>query len=212
MTGENETGAVTRLANGEDGMVAPQQPLAIIVNGTAMLPVTPDRAKVTLIAEGTGTSIAQAIGAHAVEVERIVQAAIACGVDAEQIHGRAPRIHEEDEPGMPNAEQRSITVSRAAGSIVLTIDDLTHLAQIVDNGLAAGAAFGGITFAFQNEAAVRHEVLLAAMLDAQTSAASIAATVGKQLGGILGISEENVAFDGIGEYTARVRVSFAVVG
>jgi hypothetical protein len=57
---------------------------------------------------------------------------------------------------------------------------------------------------------VRHAVLTAAMLDAEISGASLAATLGKQLGGVLGVVEENVAFDGISEYTARVRVSFVL--
>ncbi len=184
------------------------QPLVITVSGTATRTVTPDQAKITLVAEGTGLSIAQAIKAHAAEVQTIVQAAIACGAKEENIHGAAPRILEEDEPGLPNAEQRSITASRVAGNIVVTLDDLTLLAQIVDGALAAGAAFGGIVFGFKEEAQVRHGVLTAAMLDAELSGASLAATLGKQLGGVVGVAEENVAFDGVSEYTARVRVSF----
>jgi uncharacterized protein YggE len=186
------------------------QPLVISVSGTATRSATPDRAKVTLVAEGTGTSIAQAIRAHAAEVQRVVQAAIACGAEEQNIHGAAPRIIEENEPGLPNAEQRSITASRVAGNIIVTLDDLTLLAQVVDGALGAGAAFGGIVFTFKAEAQVRHAVLTAAMLDAEISGASLAATLGKQLGGVLGVAEENVAFDGISEYTARVRVSFVL--
>src|SRR3954454_19947806 len=72
------------------------QPLVITVSGTATHSVTPDRAKVTLVAEGTGLSIAQAIKAHAAEVQKVVQAVIACGAQEENIHGAAPRIVEED--------------------------------------------------------------------------------------------------------------------
>lgn len=190
-------------------MVAQAQ--IITVSGAATRPVTPDRATLSLIAEGTGATVGQAIGAHAAEVGRVVQALIGCGVSEGDIHGSAPRIVEQDAPGLPNATQRGITVARVAATITVTLDGLDRLADVMDRALGAGAAFGGIAFTIRDEAAIRQRTFAAALLDAHTTAAAIAAVYGKSLTDALGIAEESVAFDGSGEYAARVRVTYAMV-
>ncbi len=190
-------------------MVAQAQ--IITVSGAAARPVTPDRATLALIAEGTGATVGQAIAAHAAEVGRVVQALIGCGVPEASIHGSAPRIIEQDAPGLPSATQRGITASRVAATITVSLDNLDRLADVVDHAIGAGAAFGGIVFTLRDEAAIRQQTLAAALLDAHTTAAAIAAAYGKPLTDALGIAEESVAFDGSGEYAARVRVTYAMV-
>ncbi|MHB8645950.1 MAG: SIMPL domain-containing protein [Thermomicrobiales bacterium] len=187
------------------------QPQVISVNGTATRPVTADQATLLFLAEGKGAMIGEAIRAHAEEVQRVVQALIGCGAPQADIHGSAPHIMEENEPGLPSHAQRAITASRVGGMIRVLLTDLTLLAQIVDAGLNAGAAFGGITFGLRDERAARQMVLAAAIADARTTGEAIAASFGKPLSEALAVAEDSVAFDGIGEYTARVRVTFVLL-
>lgn len=187
------------------------QPQVITVNGTATRPVTADQATLLFLAEGTGATVGQALRAHADEVRRVVQALIDCGAPQADIHGSAPRILEENEPGLPSHLQRANTASRAGGGIRVVLNDLALLAQLVDAGLNAGAAFGGITFGLRDEAEARRAVFAAALADARTTGEAIAASFGKPLSNALGVAEESVAFDGTGEYTARVRVTFMLL-
>lgn len=187
------------------------QPQVITVSGTATRPVTADQATLLFLAEGKGATIAQAIRAHAEEVQRVVQALIGCGAPQRDIHGSAPRIMEQDEPGLSRQTQRANTASRVGGVIRVVLRDLTPLAQIVDAGLNAGAAFGGVIFGLRDEADARRIVLAAALADARTTGEAIAASFGKPLSDALAVAEESVAFDGIGEYTARVRVTFMLL-
>jgi uncharacterized protein YggE len=127
------------------------------------------------------------------------------------IPGAAPRIMEENEPGLPSHAQQAITAARVGGVIRVVLTDLNRLAQIVDAALNAGAAFGGITFSLHDETEARHIALAAALTDARITGEAIAATFGKPLSEALAVAEESVAFDGIGEYTARVRVTFMLL-
>jgi uncharacterized protein YggE len=187
------------------------QPQVITVSGTATRPATADQATLLFLAEGRGATIAQAIRAHAEEVQRVVQALIACGAPQQDIHGGAPRIMEQDEPGLHRDVQRANTAARVGGMVRVVLDDLTLLAQIVDAGLNAGAAFGGITFGLRDEAEARRTVFAAALADARTTGEAIAASFDKPLSDAVAVAEESVAFDGIGEYTARVRVTFVLL-
>lgn len=186
-------------------------PQMITVNGAAGRVAAPDRATLLFLAEGVGATVGEALRTHAEEVQRVVQAVIGCGAAQADVHGGAPRILEESEPGLPGHAQRANTAARVGGMIRVVLDDLTLLGQIVDAGLNAGAAFGGITFGLRDEAAARHATLGAALADARTTGEAIAAATGKSLSEPLGIAEESVAFDGIGEYTARVRVTFMLL-
>src|SRR5258708_7968110 len=109
-----------------DGDATPMiaQPQVITVSGAATRPVPADRATIIFVAEGRGETIAQALRAHAEEVQRVVQALIGCGAPPEDIHGGAPRILEEDEPGLPSHAQRTITASRVGGEIRVVLNDL----------------------------------------------------------------------------------------
>ncbi|MGI8854607.1 MAG: SIMPL domain-containing protein [Thermomicrobiales bacterium] len=187
------------------------QPQVITVNGDATRPISADQATVLFLAEGTGETVGQAIRAHAEEVQRVVQALIGCGAPQDGIHGGAPRVMEENEPGLPSHAQRANTAARVGGTIRVVLNDLALLAQIVDAALNAGAAFGGITFGLRDETAARQITLAAALADARTTGEAIAATFGKPLSDALAIAEESVAFDEIGEYTARVRVTFMLM-
>jgi uncharacterized protein YggE len=187
------------------------QPQVITVNGTATHFVTADQATVLFLAEGRGATVGQALRAHADEVQRVVQALIGCGAVQAEIHGGAPGIMEEDEPGLPNHAQRAITASRVSGVIRVVLTDLGHLAPIVDAALDAGAAFGGITFGLRDETGARHIVLAAALADARTTGEAIAATFGKPLSDALAVAEESIVFDGIGVYTAHMRVTFMLL-
>jgi uncharacterized protein YggE len=187
------------------------QPQVITVNGTATRSVTADQATVLFLAEGRGATVGQALRAHADEVQRVVQALIGCGTLEAEIHGGAPGIMEEDEPGLPSHAQRANTASRVGGVIRVVLTDLGRLAPIVDAALDAGAAFGGITFSLRDETEARHATLAAALADARTTGEAIAATFGKPLSDALAIAEESVSFDGIGAYTAHVRVTFMLL-
>lgn len=187
------------------------QPQVITVSGAATRPVTADQATLLLLAEGTGATIGQALRAHADEVQQVVQAVIGCGASQMDIHGGAPRILEENEPGLPSHAQRAITTSRVGGAIRVVLSDLTLLAQIVDAALNAGAAFGGITFGLRDETEARRIVFAAALADARTTGEAIAASFGKPLSDALAVAEESVTYDGIGEYAARVRVTFMLL-
>ncbi|GEM_PF-4786410 len=187
------------------------QPQVITVNGAATRPATADQATVLFLAEGTGATVGQALRAHAEEVQRVVQALIGCGAPQADIHGSAPRILEEDEPGLPSNAQRANTTSRVGGVIRVVLYDFVRLGQIVDAALNAGAAFGGITFGLRDEKDARQIALAAALADARATGEAIAVTFGKSLSAALGVAEESVAFDGVGEYTARVRVTFMLL-
>lgn len=187
------------------------QPQVITVSGTATRPATADQATLLFLAEGNGATIAQAIREHAEEVQRVVQALIGCGAPEKDIHGGAPRVMEQNEPGLSRQAERANIAARVGGVIRVALSDLRLLAQIVDGALNAGAAFGGVTFGLHDETEARRTVLAAALADARTTGEAIAASFGKSLSDALGVAEESVAFDGIGEYTARVRVTFMLL-
>lgn len=117
----------------------------------------------------------------------------------------------EDEPGLPGYTQRANTASRVGGVIRVVLTDLGRLAPIVDAALDAGAAFGSIIFGLRDETDARHTALAAALADARTSGEAIAVTFGKSISDALAVAEESVSFDGIGVYTAHVRVTFMLL-
>ncbi len=166
----------------------------ITVSGTGEAAATPDMATIDLGVEVTATTVAAAREGAAAAARRVIDAAKAQGVADRDLQTRTISIspvYDYSRSGTP-----TVTGYIAANFLVVRVRDLARLPAVIDAATAAGgdaARLQGITFGFNDEAALRKTARENAIADARQRAETYAAAAGVQLGEVISIVETSAS-------------------
>ena len=157
------------------------------VTGTGTVYVTADRASASLGVTMTGEDLGELQQQVNETVSAICAALQEAGLDEKDISTNyiyiSPRY---DYSG----EMERMVGYSINNSLTITTDDIDSIGTYIDAAFAAGAnTFDSISFSVKDESQAQTKALELAVEDAQSKAQVIAAAAGRELGGILTISQ-----------------------
>jgi uncharacterized protein YggE len=157
----------------------------VTVNGTATIEAAPDEAVISL---GVQTQAATAQGAITQNAERmmaVLEALIDRGIGKDDIATSYVSLY----PTYSNSGME-ITGYQAANQIDVTVRDMDQVGAVIDASVDAGANLtSGISFRLSDENHGVTEALQAAVADARSTAETLAAAGGADLGQVVTIVE-----------------------
>lgn len=160
-----------------------QQPARIVVEGTAEVAVSPDRATLTFTIETRAAEAQAAAQRNAQRQTSAIEALRAAGVG----EGRLSTIGYGVQPDWRwgNGERR-LAGYVARTSLRVRSEDLTELGHLIDTALAAGVnEVGSIELDASAIEQARREALAQAVRNARAAAEAMAAAAGGTLGGLI---------------------------
>ena len=175
----------------------------ISVQGSSVIPVSPDLVSVYFNAETNGTTAQEARNANSEMVDNLIVELIKQGFDREDIETLNFNIYEDIR--WENNKQKSygFIVSHQI-RVVLNTSRTDRIGDVIDAGIDSGALLSYINFelssAKQNE--YKALALKQAGEDAKTKAEAIAEGLGKRLGNIVSISTSDWRYQPWNLYTA----------
>lgn len=209
---------------GAAGDSSPAQAGSITVSGTGSVTTTPNRADFDFGVTTRGTTARQALSANGAEMQKVIDALKAAGVDSAAIRTSSISLSP-----VTNDQTDAIVGYTASNTVTATIDVLGKAGAIVDAAVAAGAnQVQGPNLTVADQGALYRSALAAAVADARAKAQALAAAGGVHVGAVQSIAEDNasspVVYDtraaapapstpveaGTQQVTASVTVSFAV--
>ena len=182
---------------------AHDQPPMLTVTGEGESAARPDRAVVRLGAAAQAETAAAAQD----QVNQVMQAAIeairAAGIREEMISTAGislyPVYSDQVPRPMPAGQHQQrppeprIVAYRASNSVRVTVDDLTKVGDVIDEGVKAGAnQVEELSFQLKDDTAARREALTGASKQARAKADAIAQALGLRIDGVIEVSEGGV--------------------
>lgn len=157
------------------------------VTGSGTVYVAADRVSASLGISISGEDLGDLQNQANERMNAICQALLDAGLDGSNISTNylyiSPRY---DYSG----ETERITGYSISNSLTITTDDIDSIGTYIDAAFAAGAnTFDSINFSVKDESQAQTKALELAVADAQSKAEVIAAAAGRELGGILTISQ-----------------------
>jgi len=163
----------------------------IVAQGEAILTVPPDRAFVSIAAEGRAQKTADAQQIAAQAMTSVQSALKRLGLPADAIKTTGYIVQPEYDY---NQGRQSFRDYLARNTIEVRVDDISKLADVIDTTGASGAAsMSSLRFDVKNRDAVERDALKKAVQDATERAQAIAAGAGKSVGNIVRIQEQRVS-------------------
>jgi uncharacterized protein len=208
---------------GAAGDPTPAETGSITVSGTGSVTTTPNRANFDFGVTTRGTTARQALSANGVEMQKVIDALKAAGVDSAAVQTSSISLSP-----VTNDQTDAIVGYTASNTVTVTVDGLGKAGAIVDAAVAAGAnQVQGPNLTVADQGVLYRSALTAAVADARAKAQALAAAGGVHVGAVRSIEESNsspVVFDaraaapapstpveaGTQQVTASVTVSFAV--
>ena len=160
----------------------------IVAQGEALLMLPPDRAYVTIAAEGHAQKSPDAQRQAAAAMTSVQGALKALGLAGEMIRTTAYNV----QPQYDYANNRQTFREYLARNVVeVRVDDLSKLADVIDAAGTSGAtSVSGLRFDLKNRSAAELDALRRAVRDASARAAAIAEGANKTLGPIVRMQEQ----------------------
>lgn len=161
---------------------------SIRVTGSARLSVEADKAILSLAIVQQAKTPTLARQAVATAADMVINAIEALGIERRNIATRNFTVYPmyDDRPG----KQNLIVGYRADESLVITIDDVSLTAQLVEAAMGSGATeIRGLEYGKKDEAALKLRVLADAAADARSKAEALAQALGVRAGAPLSIEE-----------------------
>jgi len=169
----------------------PQQESVIVAQGEAVLTVAPDRAFVSIAAEGRAQKTADAQQISAQAMTSVQNALKRLGLPADAIKTTGYIVQPEYDY---NQGRQTFRDYLARNTIEVRVDDISKLADVIDaSGSSGAASMSSLRFDVKNRSAVELDALKKAVQDATQRAQAIAAGAGKTVGNIVRIQEQRVS-------------------
>jgi hypothetical protein len=170
-------------------IVPPAQPF-IVAQGESILMLPADRAFVQIGAVGRAVRPADAERLAASAMMSLLGGLKAIGIAANMIRTTSYSL----QPEYENTAARPIRGYLARNLIEVRVDDLAHLAEVLDTAGTTGAAeLSGLRFDLKSRETAELDALRRAVRDANERAQAIAEGAGKALGAILHIEEQRTS-------------------
>ena len=165
---------------------APPPPF-IEVNGTGVVQVAPDRARISFAVETQATSAADASARNAQLMDAVVRALRGMDIRDLTVETFGYALRPEYAPRSPGPEWKpAIAGYTAVNNIRVTLGDIQAVGRAMDVAIAAGAnRVASLTFEATDTEPARHEALSMAVDRARREAEIMASALGRELGGPL---------------------------
>ena len=148
----------------------------------------PDQARVMLGVETFAESVAEATSANESDVQAILAALQAIGIESADIQTSNYSLWAEQRYGENGPE--GIAGYRVANQVNVTIRDIAQVGAVIGAVTEAGAnSIHGVSFSVADPAALEAEARAAAIDNAREKAASLAELSGVELGEVVSVSE-----------------------
>lgn len=165
----------------------------ITVSGSGDVSVAPDVADVMLGISVTKLTVKDARATAASSMEAVLAAVKKTGVADKDIVTVNLSLNPVYDYGSGSSVPRFVGY-QFSNTVKVTVRDLTNLAAVVDDSVAAGATtVQGISFRLDNPKPVEAQARQLAMTDARTKADALASAASVQIKGVASISEVTVS-------------------
>lgn len=160
----------------------------ITVSSTATVRTAPDEAVITLGVRSESPESAAAMSQNAKDMQAVLDAVEAAGVDRKDIQTLAVRLEQQTlDRGKPT--ERKVYV--ASNQIEVTIHELSSVGSVIDAAVGAGAdSVGNISFQLANPNEVRTDALKQAVRGARAKADALAEAAGTSVERVVSIDEQ----------------------
>lgn len=185
--------------------LAPSTSNTVTGNGEASMDVTPDLVKVYFNVETNGSTSKEANDKNSEIVDNLISSLLMEGFERNDIQTQNFNVYE-DFTWTDKGDRKSIGF-KATHTIIVEISTLKtdKIGDVIDAGINAGAGVSYINFELspekQNE--YKAQVLKLASEDAKMKAESIAEGLGKELGSLVSVEDNNFYYSPWGVYSAR---------
>jgi uncharacterized protein YggE len=161
----------------------------VIVTSSGVVSVAPDVADVSIGVMAQKPTVAEAQSAAATSMTSVIAAVKKAGVDAKDIVTVNISLNPVYDYGTNGATPR-LTGYQFANTVRITVRDISKVAAVVDDSMAAGATtVNGISFRVGDPKAAQGQARSLAMTDARARADALAAAAGVSVKGVAGITE-----------------------
>jgi len=160
----------------------------LIISAYGEVKLPPDKATITLGVETTGATAAQAMGANAEKMNRVVAALRAAGVADRDI--QTDQLSLSPQYAYAEGQAPRLTGYQASNQVTVTENDLTRLGRLTDAVVGAGATnVGGISFGLANPVAAENTARVAAVKSLEDKARLYADAAGYRIGRLVSLTE-----------------------
>lgn len=178
---------VTALAVAPAAAQAPSSspsPSFIEVNGSGVVQVTPDRARVNFAVETRAATAAEATAENARQMDAVVRSLRGLGVRDLTVETFGYALRPEYGPRTPDPEWTPVIAGYTAmNNIRVTLGDIQAVGRVMDAAVRSGAnRVESLTFEASDTEAARRDALTMAVDQARTQAETMAAALGRTLG------------------------------
>ncbi len=168
----------------------------ITVSGLGKVTVKPDEAIVTLGVSTENTSLQRAYKIHTEDMNAVIQAIKAIGIDSDDIQTTSYRVNPvySQERNQPRNRLKPIGY-RVSHQVNAKVRDLKLLGNVIDAAMKNEmTVFNGIQFASSRKDEIQQEARAKAVLDARDRAEIMAMNLNVKLGRVLKIIESGQAY------------------
>jgi uncharacterized protein YggE len=166
----------------------------ITVVGQGSVRMSPDIAQVSIGMETSAETVGEAVAENESQMEEIMAALLAVGIDEKDIQTMNYSIQLDRYPEQvlrtESSADEAAPVYRVSNMVTVTVRDLESVGDVLDAVIEAGANnIWGISFALDDPTAAQAEARSEAMEDALARAEALAELGGVDLGPVMSISE-----------------------
>lgn len=160
----------------------------ITVSGTGTVSAQPDEASISIGAQITAPTLAEATKQASDIMTKVLAAIKAQGVDAKEIQTSSYTVnpitnYKENEPA-------TVTGYQVMNVVTVKVKKLDTVGQVLDAGMGAGANYlGGVFFGVADSSKYENDARTAAVKSATAIAQTLATAAGVKLGNIVSITE-----------------------
>jgi len=166
----------------------------ITVVGQGSVRMSPDIAQISIGMETSAETVGEAVAENEAQMEEILAALTAAGIDEKDIQTMNYSIqldrYPETLPRVESSSAEPAPVYRVSNMVTVTVRDLESVGDVLDAVIEAGANnIWGISFTLDDPTTAQSEARSKAIEDAQARAEALADLSGVALGPVMSISE-----------------------
>lgn len=167
---------------------ATTNPAVIVVSGTGTVAGQPDEAVISIGAQITAPTLADATAQAATSMTKVLDAIKAQGIDPKDIQTSSYNVS--PITNYKEGQTPETTGYQVTNIVNVTVRDLSKVGAVLDAGMGAGANYlGGVSFSIADPSPLQAQAQTLAVKDAMASAQTLADAAGVKLGKIISISD-----------------------
>jgi uncharacterized protein YggE len=177
--------------NAQAQTIAAQAP-TITVSGAGAITMSPDMATINLGVTTEAPTAAEALRINSADVEAVIAAVRAFGIDEEDIRTQWFSIHPRMDWGRDWSGPGVVVGYTVSNTVTVIVRDLDIVGEVLGAGVTAGANnSGGIQFSVSDSSEQYLEALALAARDARRKADTLARALGSEVTAIVNVTEQS---------------------